>query len=139
MIWGMDVFVSRRSWLSPGHRPSPAPANIPVSPGTIRRARLLVITGNGPCQAPVAERPPLCSRLRTEGAMSKIDDIDSPARYRRLARDCLEMARTVASEGPRATLVEMAQIWMRLAGTEEGRQVAQQQQQTQPKADDKKE
>jgi hypothetical protein len=70
--------------------------------------------------------------------MSKIDDIDSPARYRRLARDCLEMARTVASEGPRATLVEMAQIWMRLAGTEEGRQVAQQQQQTQPKADDKK-
>ena len=101
--------------------------------------RLLVITGSGPCQAPVTERPPLCSRLRTEGAMSKIDDIDSPARYRRLARDCLEMARTVASEGPRATLVEMAQIWMRLAGTEEGRQVAQQQQQTQPKADDKKE
>jgi hypothetical protein len=45
--------------------------------------------------------------------MSKIGDIDSPARYRRLARDCLEMARTVASEGPRATLVEMAQIWMR--------------------------
>jgi len=49
------------------------------------------------------------------------------------------MARTVASEGPRATLVEMAQIWMRLAGTEEGRQVAQQQQQIQAKADDKKE
>jgi len=71
--------------------------------------------------------------------MSKIDDIDSPARYRRLARDCLEMARTVASEQTRATLVEMAQIWMRLAGTEEGRQVAQQQQQIQPKADDKKE
>ncbi len=71
--------------------------------------------------------------------MSKIDDVDSPARYRRLARDCLEMARTVASEGPRATLVEMAQIWMRLAGTEEGRQVAQQQQQIQAKADDKKE
>jgi hypothetical protein len=70
--------------------------------------------------------------------MSKIDDIDSPARYRRLARDCPEIARTVASEEARATLVEMAQIWMRLAGTEEGRQVAQQQQQTQPKADDKK-
>jgi hypothetical protein len=47
------------------------------------------------------------------------------------------MARTVASEEARATLVEMAQIWMRLAGTEEGRQVAQQQQQIQPKADDK--
>jgi hypothetical protein len=56
--------------------------------------------------------------------MSKIDDLDS---------------RTVAGEGARATLVEMAQIWMRLAGTEEGRQVAQQQQQTQPKNDDKKE
>ena len=50
-----------------------------------------------------------------------------------------KLARTVASEGPRATLIEMAQIWMRLAGTEEGRQVAQQQQQTQPKAGDRKE
>jgi hypothetical protein len=81
----------------------------------------------------------LCSRLRTEGAISKIDDLDSGARHRRRARDCLEIARTVASEGARATLVEMAQIWMRLAGTEQGRQVAQQQQQTQPKDDDKKE
>ena len=81
----------------------------------------------------------MCSRLRTEGAISKIDDLDSGARHRRRARDCLEIARTVASEEARATLVEMAQIWMRLAGTEEGRQVAQQQQQTQPKADDKKE
>ena len=71
--------------------------------------------------------------------MSKIDDLDSGARYRRRARDCLEMARTVASEEARATLVEMAQIWMRLAGTEEGRQVAQQQQLAQPKDDDKKE
>jgi hypothetical protein len=71
--------------------------------------------------------------------MSKIDGLDPRARYRCLARDCLEMARTVASEQTRATLVEMAQIWMRLAGTEEGRQVAQQQQQIQPKADDKKE
>jgi hypothetical protein len=71
--------------------------------------------------------------------MSKIDGLDSRARYRRRARDCLEMARTVASEEARATLVEIAQIWMRLAGTEEGRQVAQQQQQTQPKDDDKKE
>ena len=65
VIWGMDVFVSRRSWLSPGHRQMPAPANMTVSPGTIRRARLLVITGSGLRQAPVAERPrcaPACER-----------------------------------------------------------------------------
>jgi len=47
-------------------------------------------------------------------------DSKSPAeRYRRLARvlgDCAHPQNTEA----RATLLEMAQVWMRLAGNEEG-------------------
>jgi hypothetical protein len=42
--------------------------NITVPPrNIIRSARLTPITGSGPRQAPVAERPSLCSRLQTEG------------------------------------------------------------------------
>jgi hypothetical protein len=53
--------------------------------------------------------------------------------YRRLAQECLEMSRTIASEETRASLVEMAQVWLRLA--EE--RVEKQQQQSQPKTGDK--
>ena len=57
--------------------------------------------------------------------------------YRRLAKRCLEMMRTVSSPDGRATLVDMAQVWLRLA--EEQERAAQQQQQIQRKDDDKKE
>jgi hypothetical protein len=43
-------------------------------------------------------------------------DSKSPAeRYRRLARECFETARTVQNTEARAALLEMAQVWMRLA------------------------
>ena len=58
--------------------------------------------------------------------------------YRRLAKRCLEMMRTVSSPDRRATLVDMAQVWLRLAEEQE-RAAQQQQQQIQRKDDDKKE
>jgi hypothetical protein len=70
--------------------------------------------------------------------MSKIDELGLRARYRLLARDCLEMARTVASEEARTTLIDMAQIWVRLAGPE-AYQGAEQQQQSQRYNGDKNE
>ena len=75
-------------------------------------------------------------------------------KYRRLARECLVLARTVSTEEARASLRAMAQAWHRLAdeqdqGSELGsmppftaertQPVVQQQQQVQPKGDDKKE
>jgi hypothetical protein len=77
-------------------------------------------------------------------------------KYRRLARECLAMTPTVSTEEARASLMAMAQVWLRLAdeqtqGTdlaeipeppraaEPTQPVAQQQQQVQPKDDDKKE
>ena len=74
-------------------------------------------------------------------------------KYRRLARECLVLARTVSTEEARASLRAMAQAWHRLAdeqeqGSELGSMppftadqtqlVVQQQQQVQPD-DDKKE
>jgi hypothetical protein len=35
------------------------------------------------------------------------------------ARECLELARTAEKEGARATLVQMAQVWARLADMED--------------------
>jgi hypothetical protein len=61
--------------------------------------------------------------------MSRIDELDLRARYGLLARDCLETARTVASEA-RTTLEDMAQICVRLAGPE-AHQGAEQQQKSQ--------
>ena len=66
-------------------------------------------------------------------------DNESPApRYRRLARECIEMANTIATEQTRAALVEMAQVWRRLAESHDVWPAMQQQQQIQPKHDDKK-
>ena len=77
---------------------------------------------------------------------------ESPAaRYRRLARECLEVAHTFPNGERRTVLLQMAQVWQRLADEYadssapllrplEGEQpVMQQQQQAQPKDDDKKE
>ena len=74
--------------------------------------------------------------------------------YRRLAHQCLDVARTISNEEGRVTLVQMAEVWLRLAeeqetasslgGIEQPRSThpspsVQQQQQTQPEDDDKKE
>jgi hypothetical protein len=69
--------------------------------------------------------------------------------YRRLARQCLELVYTVATERARITLTEMAQTWTRLADEQDEAvpppvvdqsqpviQPQQQQQQVQPKKDD---
>jgi len=65
--------------------------------------------------------------------------IESPsARCRRLARECITVASTIATEQrTQATLIEVAQVWIRLAESYDARTVTQQQQQTQPKDDDK--
>jgi hypothetical protein len=68
--------------------------------------------------------------------------------YRRLARECLALARTTSTEEARLTLVEMARVWSRLADEQDeklpptlmvdGYQPVvqqQQQQQVQPKKD----
>ena len=68
--------------------------------------------------------------------------------YRRLARECLEIAHTLPAGERRATLLQMAQVWQRRAEQQDEapalpvqRNLArsQQQQQVQPKDDDKKE
>ena len=41
--------------------------------------------------------------------MGRLDD------YRRYAKECLDMANTVQDEKTRATLLQMAQVWLRLA------------------------
>jgi hypothetical protein len=63
----------------------------------------------------------------------------------------LEVARTISNQDRRATLVQMAQVWQRLADEQENatsmspttaesaQPAAQQQQQVQPKDNDKKE
>ena len=74
-----------------------------------------------------------------------------PARYRRLARECLEVSHTFPSGERRTVLLQMAQVWQRLADDypessaplshafEPERPVIQQQQQVQPKDEGKKE
>jgi hypothetical protein len=43
-------------------------------------------------------------------------DRESPrARYQCLAQDCLETAQTIQNTEARAALIEMAQVWQRLA------------------------
>ncbi len=43
----------------------------------------------------------------------------SSEEYRRLARECLEMAQTVEEESARVVLLHMAQVWLRLAEARE--------------------
>jgi hypothetical protein len=46
--------------------------------------------------------------------MGKSDD------YRRFAQECLEIARTAVDPRARATLLQMAQVWFRLAENHAG-------------------
>jgi hypothetical protein len=55
--------------------------------------------------------------------------------YRRLAKACLATARAVANKERRHALIQMAQVWLRLAD-EQSQPVAQQQQQQQPQPAD---
>jgi hypothetical protein len=44
-----------------------------------------------------------------------LDRESARARYRRLAQDCLETAQTIQNTESRTALIEMAQVWQRLA------------------------
>jgi hypothetical protein len=67
--------------------------------------------------------------------------------YRRRAQECLDLARAISLERERAVLIDMAQNWLRLAKDQDAQEeIIQppvteqpQQQQIQPKDDDKKE
>jgi hypothetical protein len=79
------------------------------------------------------------------------DDVSASTRYRRLARECLEVAHTFPAGERRTVLLQMAQVWQRLADeyadtsapllrpVESDQPATQQQQQIQPKDDDKQE
>ena len=50
--------------------------------------------------------------------------MDRSDQYRRFAQECLEMAHTSESEQTRVVLIQMAQVWFRLAearATEDGK------------------
>jgi hypothetical protein len=78
------------------------------------------------------------------------EDVSASTRYRRLARECLEIAHTFPAGERRTVLLQMAQVWQRLADEyadssapllrpiESEQPVMQQQQQIQPKDDGKK-
>ena len=111
--------------------------------------RAVVISPERDPASPVCH--PVCERA---AVMTRAEE------YRRLARQCLETARTISNEEGRATLVQMAQVWQRLAdevagateqlgdeqlverpappATEAARPPAQQQQQIQPEDDESK-
>ena len=79
------------------------------------------------------------------------DDVSASTRYRRLARECLEVAHTFPAGERRTVLLQMAQVWQRLADeyahtsapllrpVESEQPAMQQQQQIQPKDDDEQE
>jgi hypothetical protein len=45
--------------------------------------------------------------------------VDRSDQYRRFAQECLEMARTSESEQTRVVLIQMAQVWFRIAEARE--------------------
>ena len=45
--------------------------------------------------------------------------MDKSGQYRRFAQECLEMARASDSAQTRVTLIQMAQVWFRLAEAHE--------------------
>ena len=46
--------------------------------------------------------------------------VDRSDHYRRFAQECLEMARTSESDQTRVVLIQMAQVWFRLAEARAG-------------------
>ncbi len=58
-----------------------------------------------------ATHTPLCSLSGRRGHFR----MDRSDRYRRFAKECLELARTATDERSKATFLQMAQVWNRLA------------------------
>ena len=57
-----------------------------------------------------------CWALEADGPVGGVAAcVDRSDQYRRFAQECLEMARTSESEQTRVVLIQMAQVWFRLA------------------------
>jgi hypothetical protein len=52
---------------------------------------------------------------QTRRACGGVPRMGKSEKYRRFAQECVEMARTVESPQTRAVLLQMAQVWFRLA------------------------
>jgi hypothetical protein len=64
---------------------------------------------------PTAVLPRCTQSRRGHFRMGRSDD------YRRYAKDCLDMASTVQDAKSRASLLQMAQVWLRLAQTHDAK------------------
>jgi hypothetical protein len=83
-------------------------------------------------------RPPAFGHLA--GGRARVVAVSRADEYRRRAQQCLEMARTFGDRDARVALSHMAEVWLRLAERNVPKQTQpafQQQQQIQPKDDDK--
>jgi hypothetical protein len=75
--------------------------------------RRLTSRGNAPIRAGATASATSPSRAVESSAMS--DNESPPARYRRLASECLEVAYTFPNGERRTVLLQMAQVWQRLS------------------------
>jgi len=91
--------------------------------------RVLIFAGNDSLEMTFGPLPD------KRGAWSSMNRADE---YRRLAKACMTTARSIASKERRHALIQMAQVWLRLA-EEQSRPVTQQQQQQQPQPQPEKE
>ena len=89
--------------------------------------RVLIFAGNDSLEMTFGPLPD------KRGAWSSMNRADE---YRRLAKACMTTARSIASKERRHALIQMAQVWLRLA-EEQSRPVVQQQQQPQPEKEGK--
>src|SRR5271165_5153887 len=66
-----------------------------------------------------------CGTIETIPALRKVSsnggpsEVGSPDAYRRYATECFQMASTVNDSRARAILLQMAQVWLRLANEKE--------------------
>jgi hypothetical protein len=119
--------------------------------GAVWRSRGLGGRADFSAQERAARRPRWCTKHSQN--REPLVTLERAAHYRRLALECLEAARSTSGE-LRAALIERADFWSRLAkeqdeepaniersvppgGQTEDQPVAQQQQQVQPKGDEK--
>jgi hypothetical protein len=60
-------------------------------------------------------------RFMTLARVGRLACVERSDKYRRFAQECLEMARTSESEQTRVVLIQMAQVWFRLAEARAGK------------------
>ena len=72
---------------------------------------MIDITGCGPSQAPVAERPVALPHVIFEGSAMRVNDKECES----YARECVRLANLVADATLREKLMQMAREWMAVA------------------------